>query len=457
MRKIYLLVWIFLSNFLQAQVTLRVTSIPANTPANSIIYVAGTFNNWNPQDSQSILQPDGLGAYIITIPQGTGTAEYKFTRGAWSSVEGNATGNYLPNRTFVFSGSAQQINLTIQSWEDLGGTSTSTAASNVQILSPNFFMPQLNKSRKIWLYLPPDYQTSNKTYPVLYMHDGQNLFDNATSFSGEWQVDETLNSLFNAGDYGAIVVGIDNGGADRLNEYSPWVNTSYGGGQGTQYMQFVAETLKPFIDLNYRTKPQPQYNALIGSSMGAFISAYGAVAYANVFSKIGVFSPAFWFAKTDLDSYISNTTQPLNQARIYFVAGTNESTTMVSDCNQIKNSFLNKGVTTTNVFTKYDSYGAHNENYWKGEFAGAYQWLFQNELLQVDSVTNTESVIIFTRDNNFYVSGLEHKTEAILFDLTGKNLGKIELSNGENKLNIDLSTGIYVLKSSDFLLKFSKK
>jgi predicted alpha/beta superfamily hydrolase len=289
------------------------------------------------------------------------------------------------------------------------------------------------------------------------MHDGQNLFDNATSFSGEWQVDETLNSLFNAGDYGAIVIGIDNGGADRLNEYSPWVNTSYGGGQGTQYMQFVAETLKPYIDLNYRTKPQPQYNTLIGSSMGAFISAYGGVAYSNVFSKIGVFSPAFWFAKTDLDSYISNTLQPLNQARIYFVAGTNESTTMVSDCNQIKNSFLNKGVTTNNVFTKYDSYGAHNENYWKGEFAGAYQWLFQNELLQIHSVNNTEPVIIFTNDNNFYVSGLEHKIDAILFDLTGKNLGKIEISNGENKLNIDLSTGIYLLKSDDFLLKFSKQ
>jgi alpha-glucosidase len=167
----------------------------------------------------------------------------------------------LPDRTFTFTGQPQTLNLTILSWEDVGGTN-STAAANVSILNTQFWMPELNRSRRIWLYLPPDYATSTKHYPVIYMKDGQNLFDAVTSFSGEWQVDETLNTLFANGDYGAIVVGIDNGGAERLNEYSPWNNPQYGGGQGALYMDFVAETLKPFIDANYRTLPQGATTAL---------------------------------------------------------------------------------------------------------------------------------------------------------------------------------------------------
>ncbi|HNQ27702.1 MAG TPA: alpha/beta hydrolase-fold protein, partial [Aquaticitalea sp.] len=271
---------------INAQVTIRITSIPDNTPEGATLYVAGSFNGWNPGSPTHIMQPDGLGAWTYTVAEGSGTAEYKITRGSWASVEGNESGGYRPNRTFTFTGSPQTINITVLSWEDISGSgSTSTATSNVQILDNSFFMPQLNRNRKIWIYLPLDYFTTTKTYPVLYMQDGQNLFDAATSFAGEWEVDETLNQLYSEGDYGAIVVGIDNGGGERLNEYSPWNNPSYGGGQGDLYMDFMVETLKPYIDANFRTKPQPQYNALIGSSMGALISTYGSVKFPEQFAK----------------------------------------------------------------------------------------------------------------------------------------------------------------------------
>src|SRR5690606_33431334 len=131
--------------------------------------------------------------------------------------------------------------------------------------------------------LPPDYETSTKKYPVLYMQDGQNLFDNKTAYSGEWQIDETLNKLFSEGDYGAIVIGIDNGGEKRIDEYTPWNNPKYGGGEGDLYMQFIAETLKPYVDSHYRTRPEKEYNALIGSSLGALISNYGGVKYRETF------------------------------------------------------------------------------------------------------------------------------------------------------------------------------
>ena len=228
---------------LDAQLTLKVTSIPLNTPAGSNIYAAGTFNNWNPSDANTQLSLNTEGHYVLTINPPAGTVKFKFTRGGWPTVEGDANGSFLPDRVLNYNGQPTTVDLTILSWEDTGAGGSGTAAANVQILDEDFYMPQLNRNRRIWLYLPPDYNTSNKSYPVLYMHDAQNLFDNNTSFAGEWGVDEALNTLHAQGDYGCIVVGIDNGGQYRLDEYSPWVNANYGGGQGDEYIEFIANTL----------------------------------------------------------------------------------------------------------------------------------------------------------------------------------------------------------------------
>lgn len=446
MKKFLLLFISIFSITFYGQVTLRITSIPGNTPPEATIYMAGSVNGWNPVDNNSIMQPDGFGALQLVIPEGTGTVEYKFTRGSWATVEGNATGGFLPNRTFTFTGSPQTLNLTIQSWEDITGGSNSTAASNVQILSSNFYMPQLDRNRRIWLYLPPDYFSSTKNYPVLYMKDGQNLFDNLTSFSGEWEVDETLNTLFEQGDYGAIVVGIDNGGSERLNEYSPWVNAQYGGGQGDEYMEFIAETLKPYIDENFRTRPEPEMNALIGSSMGALIATYGGCEYPNLFGKIGSFSPAYWFALSDLNSYLENTSTLSNQ-RVYFVAGENESSTMVPNITTIRTTMQNNGLSTSNTFTKIDSYGTHSENYWRGEFGAAYQWLFMNENLSVETIAPKKPTIIQTLSGKLWLEGFEDNTTFELFAVTGQKVTALQLENGMNSLPDNLKSGIYILKS----------
>jgi alpha-glucosidase len=446
MKKIIYLLFLFGSITCFAQITLKIMQVPANTPQSATIFMASSLNNWNA--AGNALEVLGNGQYKIVIPEGTGTVQYKFTRGSWPTVEGNANGSYLPNRSFTFTGSPQEILISILSWEDLVGA-ISTAASNVSILSSSFFMPQLNKSRKIWLYLPPDYQTSTKTYPVLYMQDGQNLFDNATSFSGEWQIDETLNTLFQQGNYGAIVVGIENGGADRLNEYSPWNNPQYGGGQGDLYSQFIAETLKPYIDSNYRTKPEAQYNAVLGSSMGALISSYINAKYPSIFQKVGNLSPAFWFAKPQLISYITNSTQNYSNSRMYFVAGTNESSTMVPDSNEIKNTFQNKLLSASNTLTKYDSYGSHTESYWKGEFAAAYLWLFQNENLTTTHFQNLKSLLFKTSKNEIYVDGLATPQVVFIYSINGKLVHKMALSNGYNKLNIEFPKGIYIIRNAN--------
>ena len=450
MKKIYLLL-LLVSCFGFAQVTIRVTSIPANTPANADIYIAGDFNTWNPANTAYILRPDGLGALQIVIPEGTGTIGYKFTRGSWPMVEGNAGGGFLADRHFTFNGTPQTINVTILSWEDISGSSaSSTAAANVQVLSNTFAIPQLNTTRRIWLYLPPDYNTSTKTYPVLYMEDGQNLFDNATSFAGEWQVDETLNTLFNAGDYGAIVVGIDNGGGERLNEYSPWYNTEYSaGGDGDDYMLFVANTLKPYIDANFRTKPQPQFNALIGSSMGALISVYGACAFPDKFEKVGVFSPAFWFSLSDLNNYIGNDVNGINNLRMYFVSGQNESADMVPDMNTVKNNLISKGVSASNTTTLIDPAGTHSETFWRTKFGAAYQWLFANTALATtENSTNPAFEIRQMNSGEIEVKGLRGPTSFDVISVTAQKVESISLSNGTQRLQ-GLASGMYFLKSEN--------
>lgn len=182
--------------------------------------------------------------------------------------------------------------------------------------------PQLHNERDITVYLPPSYTTSDNCYPVLYMHDGQNLFDPATSFAGEWNVDETLEYLALNEGLEAIVVGIPNMGPSRIDEYSPFVDRSHGGGQGNQYVAFIANTLKPLIDHHFRTLPQRRQTGIMGSSMGGLITLYGFFRREDLFGFAGVMSPSLWFAKGSIYSYVENASYL--PGRIYLDAGTRE-------------------------------------------------------------------------------------------------------------------------------------
>ena len=173
----------------------------------------------------------------------------------------------------------------------------STKSYNVSLLEKEFMYGETIKiSHKIWLYLPLNYAYSSKKFPVIYMHDGQNLFDDATSYIGEWNIDETLNELFKKNGKGFIIVGIENSGAKRIDEYTPFKNEKYGGGKGTLYIDFLINEVKPYIDANYRTKTNAKNTSIIGSSLGGLISFYGGLKYPKVFGKIGALSPSFWFS-----------------------------------------------------------------------------------------------------------------------------------------------------------------
>ncbi len=251
----------------------------------------------------------------------------------------------------------------------------STATENVKIISENFDVPQLKTTRRIWIYLPKDYETSRKKYEVMYLQDAQNLFNAATSYAGEWQVDETLNKIFKKTGKSLIVVGIDNGGEKRIEELSPYKNAKYGGGNGDNYVKFIVETLKPFIDKNYRTKPQRKFTTIGGSSLGSLISVYSAVKYPETFGKVLAFSSAFWFNAKEMNEFISSSKVNLKQQKYYFIQGKHEDEDMEEQTKRVIENLKSKNVKPKNIFLKIDEDGKHNEMYWRREFEGAVLWL----------------------------------------------------------------------------------
>ena len=251
----------------------------------------------------------------------------------------------------------------------------STAQENVIILKP-MLMNSLDRARTIRLYLPENYNESTSSYPVIYAHDGQNLFDDTTSYIGEWGLDESLNQLATETGFEAIVVGIDNGQELRVDELTPWENSEYGGGEGAEYMDFIVNQLKPHIDSTYRTLKDRDNTAILGSSLGGFISHYAIYQYPNVFGKAIIFSPSYWFASEVWDFTSEN---PLpSDARIWLEIGEKEGEA-VDDTERMYEVILNTGHPEKNIIKKVDPDGEHNEVSWRRQFIPAIKWLFEIE------------------------------------------------------------------------------
>jgi len=259
-------------------------------------------------------------------------------------------------------------NSTAQAIENQTNSNTQSTASK-QVTTFSIAAPQLNTTKKIWLYLPKDYNNSTKTYSVIYMHDAQNLFDATTSYVGEWNVDEKLDSLHAQ----VIVVGIEHGKDKRIDELTPYQNEKYGGGNADAYLKFIVETLKPHIDQTYRTKTKKKNTVIMGSSLGGLVSFYAALKYPTVFGKAAVFSPSFWFSEKIYD--LAENTKKI-KTKIYFLCGDNEDDKMVSDLNKMERIINTKRCYCLNLNEKrIIKGGQHNEKLWRDGFTQAVLWL----------------------------------------------------------------------------------
>jgi alpha-glucosidase len=242
-------------------------------------------------------------------------------------------------------------------------------ASN-QVSTFTIEAPQLHTKKTIWVYLPKSYSTSEKHYPVIYMFDAQNLFDAKTSFVGEWEIDEYLDTLAT---HESIIVGIEHGNDKRIEELTPYKHLTYGRGNGDTFMNFIIHTVKPQIDRNYRTLSDSQHTTIFGSSLGGLLAFYAVLQYPDTFGNAGIFSPAFWVNPEifDLASKV-----PINKrARFYFLAGTDESETMISDLERMITILKTEGISIDNIKQNIIEDGKHNEELWSTNFPQAYQWL----------------------------------------------------------------------------------
>jgi predicted alpha/beta superfamily hydrolase len=243
-----------------------------------------------------------------------------------------------------------------------------TVSKNVSSIT--LHSPQLGKDKKIWLYLPYNYSSAKKSFPVIYMHDGQNLFDAKTCAYGEWDADKVLDSL----QAEVIIVGIEHGDEKRMVELTPYPHPKYGGGGADAYLNFIVNTVKPYIDKNYRTKKSRKNTIIWGSSLGGLTSYYALLKHPDVFGKAGVFSPSFWFTN-DIYKLTENTRKI--RGKIYFMSGDSEDDQMVPDMLKMEKLLKNKK-RAPEMKVKVNRGGRHNEKLWHKEFAAAYMWLMKD-------------------------------------------------------------------------------
>lgn len=379
MKKFLTIVFILFVVFVNAQYNVRLVVTQAATKQNDDIYVAGNFNSWNPADEKYKLKPFAGGRKSIVIKDlPAGTYAFKFTRGNFEKVECAADGRNIEDRVIEVNGDVSQ-EFTVAGWKDDYPIHPKpfTASPNVRVLDTAFIMPQLNRKRKIWVYLPKGYATVGRAYPVLYMNDGQNLFNEQTAFAGEWGVDEALDSIQKITGKECIVVGIDNGGDKRMSEYSPYdftYNKTTVKAEGKEYVDFIVQTLKPFIDSKYRTKKSAEFTSIAGSSMGGLISYYAILKYPDVFGSAGIFSPSFWISAqsfTDAEQFVTKASP-----RFYFYAGGKEGASMVGDMKKVATALSTKN-DKYQITTLVDPNGEHNEKNWRREFPRFFMWLMQ--------------------------------------------------------------------------------
>ncbi|MBD3919160.1 alpha/beta hydrolase [Paenibacillus sp. PR3] len=258
-----------------------------------------------------------------------------------------------------------------------------TITGDVRIIEA-FPIPQLQIERRVWIYLPGSYHHGDRSYPVVYMHDGQNVFNQATSWGNEWGVDETLERMaLEDPALEAIVVAIDHGGKERNNEYNFTINAEYGfGGKGKAYAEFIAETLKPYIDSQYRTLREPEHTMLIGSSFGAYVSLYIALRYPDQFARVGGISFVMWHDNGAIIELIQQSVLS-SELLLYLSIGELESDN--PEFNKaahehvvlVHQTLIATGVPDNRIRFDYVKGGTHQESTWSLLFPEAYRWLMQ--------------------------------------------------------------------------------
>lgn len=341
----------------QSKIEIRVISILSSDQKVFIVGNKPELGNWNPDKISLSKINDSTWSKIFEFKIGE-TIEYKLTLGSWEEEALDKSGKVPENFVYKVTGDTILI-FKIGHWGKVHLNITGQITGEVRYHKQ--FEGRSVLPRDIIVWLPPGYDSlSDKYYPVLYMHDGQNIFDPSTSsFGSDWQVDEVTDSLIRVKSIqGIIIVGIKNT-KERGQEYN---HTK----PGYAYINFIIEELKPFIDMTYRTLPDCNNTSVCGSSSGGLISFIMGWEYPDVFSKSACFSPAFKISNIDYIAPVKNYMGAKKNLNIFIYnggigleeqlqPGIDEMILVLKDKGFIENQDL--------LFIK-DSSAEHNESAW---------------------------------------------------------------------------------------------
>lgn len=240
---------------------------------------------------------------------------------------------------------------------------------------PDVLSPELGNRRTLVVYTPASYATAARRYPVLYMQDGQNLFDAQTSFAGDWGLLTALGWASRRG-VEPIVVGIDNAGRARCDEYSPFVEPGTGGGAGDRYLEFLVATVKPLVDARFRTLPDRSATGIAGSSLGGLISLYAFFRLQAVFGFVGALSPSLWFGNEAIFDVAARSPRP--SGRVYLDIGLGEGERHVRLARAMRDLLIARGCELHRTLRYVeDRDGGHREADWGRRFRKALPFLLR--------------------------------------------------------------------------------
>lgn len=248
-------------------------------------------------------------------------------------------------------------------------------------LLKGFPSAELGGDRDVWIYLPPGYEQSETRYPVLYMHDGNNLFDPQSAFAGQdWGVNETAEWMIRSGLLAPMIIVGPANSSERIAEYTWHACDNHGGGQGEAYARFLSDELKPAIDARYRTLSERESTAVMGSSLGGLMSLYLGLHRPDVFGNVVAMSPSIWWANRRILQDMAAIEPGL---RVWIDMGTAEGSSeaesgqYLEDARALRDVLQGRGYTLGQDLTCWEVEGAsHSEAAWGGRASMALMFLF---------------------------------------------------------------------------------
>ncbi|UFH56651.1 alpha/beta hydrolase [Spirosoma sp. KNUC1025] len=339
------------------------------------VFISGNFCDWLPDLEIFRMHPVGPGEYVYEFPSGSSLPkklEYKYTRGGWDHVELNAWGESVPNRTVLRTVDVKREY--VPHWRWFGMPYNPELLPKIELVGDSFNVPKIDRPRRVHVLLPHDYEQTDKRYPVLYLHDGQNLFGGGVGY-GSWEIDQKMALLAARNHHEVILVSIDHAGEDRIQEFTLH-RTRAGSGKGQYYLNFISYMLKPLIDQRFRTMPDAAHTGIGGSSLGGLISIYAGLMHPDVFGRLMVFSPSLWISpKIYFDAIRFQAAVPM---KVYAYGGEKESSYMVPSIQRFNDALVRQryGGNPIDIHLSVDPTGLHQEVHWSQEFPKAVEWLF---------------------------------------------------------------------------------